>query len=371
MRGLHGILLACRHDTDMKGLTASRTNGSLPFGGRYRAIDFMLSNLVNAGVTDVGVVVEEGYQSLLDHLGSGKDWDLSRREGGLRLLPPYACMQKGAGPAGRPWGTMEALRGVYGYLSAIRRDYVLLAAGDMAVNLDLGAAFRQHLDSGADVTAVCAPPGGGEGENGLFLRPGADGWVHGAADRPEEGLESLDIYILSKELLLALVRRGAARGSYDLAGAILTELGPRGRIRPWVFDGYCAKLRSAAAYFAHSMELLDPAVRRALFDPRRPIRTRDRSTPATYYAPGARCRNSLVADGCIIEGTVENSVLFRGVRVEKDAVVQNAVLMQGTAVGCGGRVKNVVADKHVTVGPGSLLYGHEKYPLVIEKNAVL
>ena len=151
MNDLHGILFAYRSDANLGELTRPRNTCSLPFGGRYRLIDFMLSNCVNAGMTDVGVVVHQSYQSLLDHLGSGKDWDLSRKHGGLRILPPFSYTEAGHGEYR---GSMEALAGVYDYLEDIRQDYVLLAWGDMAINLPVNEVFEHHLNSGADITMV-------------------------------------------------------------------------------------------------------------------------------------------------------------------------------------------------------------------------
>ena len=153
MNDLHGIVFACRSDANLGELTRPRNTCSLPFGGRYRLIDFMLSNYVNAGITDVGVIVHQSYQSLLDHVGSGKDWDLSRKHGGLRILPPFGYAERG----GEYRGNMDALAGVADYLENIRQDYVILAWGDMAVNLPVAEVFQQHLDSGADVTMVCTP----------------------------------------------------------------------------------------------------------------------------------------------------------------------------------------------------------------------
>ena len=150
MNDLHGLLFAYRADANLGELTRPRNTCSLPFGGRYRLIDFMLSNYVNAGISDVGIIVHQNYQSLLDHLGSGKDWDLSRKHGGLRILPPFSYARRGGDP-------MDALAGVSDYLNNIRQDYVILGRGDVALNLPVADVFQQHLDSGADVTVVCTP----------------------------------------------------------------------------------------------------------------------------------------------------------------------------------------------------------------------
>ena len=198
MNDLHGILFAYRSDANLGELTRPRNTCSLAFGGRYRLIDFMLSNYVNAGITDVGVIVHESYQSLLDHLGSGKDWDLSRKHGGLRILPPFSYAEQGHGEYR---GNMEALAGVAGYLKNIRQDYVIMGWGDVAVNLDVEAVYDQHITSGADITVVCTPTLNGAPRFSEYVEVSGDGRVTDLSVHPTsagKALESLEIYIMSK-----------------------------------------------------------------------------------------------------------------------------------------------------------------------------
>ena len=205
MNDLHGILFAYRSDANLGELTRPRNTCSLPFGGRYRLIDFMLSNCVNAGITDVGVVVHKSYQSLLDHLGSGKDWDLSRKHGGLRILPPFSYTEQGQGEYR---GSMEALAGVYDYLEDIRQDYVLLAWGDVAINLPVNEVFEQHLNSGADITIVCTPTLKGAPQFSEYVEVSEEGRITDLSVHPtsaDKALESLEVYILSKRLLMDMV----------------------------------------------------------------------------------------------------------------------------------------------------------------------
>jgi len=371
MNNLHGILFAYRSNPALRELTTTRTISSIPFGGRYRIIDFMLSNLVNAGVTDVGVIMHQNYQSLLDHLGSGKDWDLSRKHGGLKLLPPFAFAQRSHQGAFR--GKMEALDGVYTYLKQIRQEYVMLADGDVAVNLPVRDILRSHIDSGADITAVCTSHPTGAPRQSTYLTAGSDGRVADVSCAPNApvGCESLNVYILSRDLLLSLTEHCAAHNIYSFSSGVLLGMKDTLNIRLWLFDGYAARIQSVDAYFTRSMELLEPEVREALFVPQRPIRTKDRSDPSTYYGPDARSVHSLVADGCVIEGHVENSILFRGVRVGRGAVVKNCVLMQSAVIGNGAEVSYVIADKNVQISPNRTLMGHQSYPLAIAKLSVV
>ncbi len=370
MNKLHGIIFSYLSNPDLRELTQHRNTCSIPYGGRYRVIDFMLSNLVNAGVSDVGLIVHTNYQSLLDHLGSGKDWDLSRKHGGLRILPPFGYANKQEGVYR---GRMDALAGVRSYLQNIRQDYVVLAGGDVAVSLPIAEIFEQHIRTGADITAVCIGCPKGDPKSCDYFTLDSEGRVTDVAVRPAApaGYESLEVYILSKPLLLSLVDHCAAHNIPSFSTGVLQPMVRQLKIHSYVFDGYAARLQSVAGYFARSMELLDPEIRSQLFVPERPVKTKDQSNPSTYYGPGAKAANSLVADGCIIEGEVENSILFRGVRVEKGARVSNCVLMQGTVIQAGAVLKYAIADKNVRVNPGRMLMGHSTYPLAIAKNEVV
>jgi len=342
MNKLHGIIFAYLSNPDLRELTQHRNTCSIPYGGQYRVIDFMLSNMVNAGVSDVGLIVHANYQSLLDHVGSGKDWDLSRKHGGLRILPPFGYSGRREGVYR---GRMDALAGVRSYLQYIRQDYVVLAGGDLAVNLPLNDIFEAHIRNDADITAVCTSRPMGSPKDCDYFTIGAGGRITDVLVHPPiaQGCESLEVYILSKQLLLSLVDHCAAHNIPSFSTGVLQAMAGQLKICPYVFDGYAARLQSVAGYFARSMELLNPEVRTDLFAPGRPVRTKDRSDPSTYYGPGSRAVNSLV--GC--------------------------VLMQGTAVQAGAVLKYAITDKNVRVNPGRMLMGHNTYPLSIAKNEIV
>ena len=333
MRELHGIIFSYEKRNELYELAEKRTAASLPFGGRYRCVDFVLSNLVNAGVQDVGVVLHGRYQSLLDHLGSGKSWDLSRKRGGLKILPPFAYQRAWGEVAFR--GKMEALAGVRSYLQEIRQDYVVLTEGDLVANLPLQEILEEHIRSGADITAVCADDSDPV-ENGAYFELDGEGRVAQVLVQPHQprGKRSLDI-------------------------------------RGWVFHGVAAQMRSVRDYYERSMRLLDRDVRRDLFCPERPIRAKSADKSSAYLSPEAVCRNSLIADGCKIEGTVEDSILFPGVTVESGATVRGCILFKETIVRRDANLRCVIADKRVQVQPGRHLAGHETYPLVIAKGRVV
>ena len=260
MKTLHGIIFAYLSNPDLRELTQNRNTCSIPYGGRYRVIDFMLSNMVNAGMSDVGLIVDANYQSLLDHVGSGKDWDLSRKHGGLRILPPFGYSAGKREGAYR--GRMDALAGVRSYLQNIRQDYVVLAGGDLAVNLPLNDIFEAHMRNDADITAVCTSRPLGSPKNCDYFTIGAGGRITDVSVHPPiaQGCESLEVYVLSKELLLSLVDHCAAHNIPSFSTGVLQGMVGQLKICPYVFDGYAARLQSVAGYFARSMDLLDPAV---------------------------------------------------------------------------------------------------------------
>ena len=372
MKGLHGIIFSYEKEPGLRELVAPRMAASIPFGGRYRVVDFMLSNLQNAGITDVGVVLQGNYQSLLDHLGNGKTWDMSRKYGGLRLLPPFASDRTYASEVFR--GKMEALASVRSYLEEIRQDYVVLVDSDLIINIPIGEVFEAHIASGADITCVCTPDyQNRQTENATFFLLDESGRVTTTLSDPKkpEGYHCLEIYILSKELLLRLVDECDAEDKISFRRDVLSGMCDKLNIRGYVFDGRAAQIRTVKEYYDRSMDLLDRSLHRELFAAIRPVRAKEDDEAPTYIAPDSKCVNSMIADGCVIEGTVENSILFPGVTVEKGAVVKNSILFKNSSIGANASVSHTIADKNVTIHEGVVLTGNENYPLVVAKNSVV
>ena len=369
MNGLHGIIFSYEKRNDLRELGEIRSAASIPFGGRYRAVDFALSNLVNAGVTDVGIVLNGRYQSMLDHLGTGKVWDLSRKRGGLRILPPFNYQ--------KDWGVMpfrgkiEALAGVRTYLDEIRQDYVALMDGDLVVNLPMADIFESHVKSGADVTVVCGNDSFAT-EDGTYFEMNRDGRITEVLYRlhTPRGYRGLEVYILSKKLLCEIVDECSARDQFSWRKELQTRKDSL-NLRSYIWSGFAAQIRSVQEYYDRSMQLLDPAIRAELFTPARPIRAKGADKPSTYVGANGRCVNSLVADGCRIEGTVENSVLFPGVVVEEGAVVRNCVLFKEDIVRRNAQLSYIIADKDVEVLADRTLMGHATYPIVLAKGSIV
>lgn len=366
MNGLHGIILAYEERDGLKELVGPRCSASIPFGGRYRAVDFALSNMVNAGITDVGLVTHSAYQSLLDHVGNGKAWDLSRKRGGLRFLPPFNVDRKNAIPYR---GNVEALAGIRSYLDTIRQDYVFITDGDLVANFPVSEIFEEHLKSGADITVVCG--------NDCFA---IDDGTYFEIDNEKRitevlihlhtprGYRGLDTFIISTELLKEVVDDCAGRGVYSWRQGVLRARKDSLNIRAYLWDGYAAQIRSVQEYYDRDMQLLDPAVRANLFTPDRPILAKAIDRASAYIGPDGRVSNSLMGDGCRIEGTVEDSILFSGVVVEAGAVVKGCILFRDAIIRKDAHVSYVIGDKNVEITAGKQLSGAPDLPYVVPKN---
>lgn len=366
---LHGIIYTLRSEAALKELVAHRNSASLPFGGRYRLIDFVLSGMVNAGVRDVGVIMERDYQSLLDHLSSGKDWDLSRRSGGLRLLPPFGLPEAHSGHFS---GCMEALRSVRSYIEDIQQEDIVLSPGNFVGNVDIGAAAEQHRRTGAAITAVCADADVAY-DHHRFL-PGEDGFSTDLrfSAGGGEGLASTEIYILKKDLLLSFMDYCSDGDRIHFhRDALAHYLAGGGRVGIYVHEGYIRRIRTALDYYEAGMDMLRHEVMDQFFPDDRPIRTKERAEVSTYYGETAQVKNSLVADGCYIEGELESCVIFRGVRIGRGAKLKNCIILQDTVVEPDAELRCAIADKDAVISRGCFLAGNEHLPIIVPKGATV
>ena len=299
MKDFHGIIFAYNTFPELRELVKSRTAASLPFCGRYRLIDFPLSSMRNAGILDVGVIVQRDYQSLLDHIGSGKPWDMSRRDNGLRMLPPFGLPEY---HKGNYTGTMEALNAVSTYIKDIKSKYVVLMLGNLYANIDLTVPMKQHKRSGAEITAICAD----RCVDGSRLRyvTGDDGFVKHMLIKPRDeskGVASLEAYIINRDVLLRLMDYSHEHNLYRFhKDAIDYYLANGGKMGIYVHHGYSAIIHSVDSYYHANMDMLDAANRGDIFPADRPVRTKIREEVSTYYGEHSSSLNCLVADNCII-----------------------------------------------------------------------
>lgn len=361
-----GIVFAGADEECVSELAVARSSASIPFGGRYRLVDFALSNLVNAGVGKVGLITKSNYQSLMDHIGSAKSWDLDRKHGGLHILPPY-----GSAGAGVYKGEVDALHGISHFLDRSQEQYVVICKGNVAINIDISDMLEQHVSSGADITVAYkhgTPPVGMETMTLSFTGDRIDRVM--LYDEPIDNADfSLGIMIIPRMLLRSLVSKAAAENKTSLARDIIMPNLQSLVIKGYEFTGFAGIMDSMQSYVEANMQLLSPTVRADVFNKSRPIYTKVKDSMPTRYGVNSDVKNSLIADGCVIEGTVKNSILFRGVHIGKGAVVENCIIMQGTEIGAGANLKYVTLDKEVAVGNNRELCGAPSYSIYIKKGA--
>lgn len=369
MGNVLGLVFANMHDTTLGDMTKNRTMGSVMFGGRYRLIDFPLSNMVNSGISEVGVITKSNYQSLLDHLGSAREWDLARKKGGLYILPPFGNVESTLYR-----GRIEALYGAMSFIKHSRAKYVILSDCDVVTNIDYKPIVAAHIESGADITAV-AHTGVYSSEDiktSTVFNVDADKNVTSVLINPDISgtcATSLNVFVMSMDFLIETVNDAMARGNVSFERNILQEKCRELKIKIYEYDNYFSKLNSPESYFKSNMALLEPENARKLFVPKRSIYTKVSDNAPVKYDLDSKVSNSLIADGCIIEGEVENSVLFRGVKVGKGAKVKNCILMQGTVVGDNAELNYLITDKNVSICENHILTSSPQYPMYVGKGA--
>lgn len=369
MGNVLGLVFANMHDTTLGDMTKNRTMGSVMFGGRYRLIDFPLSNMVNSGISEVAVITKSNYQSLLDHLGSAREWDLARKKGGLYILPPFGNVESTLYR-----GRIEALYGAMSFIKHSRAKYVILSDCDVVTNIDYKPIVAAHIESGADITAVAHTGvySSDDIKTSTVFNVDADKNVTSVLINPDISgtcTTSLNVFVMSMDFLIETVNDAMARGNVSFERNILQEKCRELKIKIYEYDNYFSKLNSPESYFKSNMALLEPENARKLFVPKRSIYTKVSDNAPVKYDLDSKVSNSLIADGCIIEGEVENSVLFRGVKVGKGAKVKNCILMQGTVVGDNAELNYLITDKNVSICENHILTSSPQYPMYVGKGA--
>ena len=367
-----GILFPNSYDSLVPDLVSERLMASIPFAGRYRMVDFVLSSMVNCGIDNISILVRNNYHSLMDHLGSGREWDLTRKNGGLNIFPPFS--EKSVKVYG---GRVEALASILNFLRDQKEKYVIMTDANIAVNFDFKAMLDAHVASGADVTMAYVEQPIPEsirkpysiGQDLYYTVTLNDKRVKKIyINSIETGVQnySLNIYIMDRELLINEINTAFVRGHVFFERDILAHQLDRLNVQAYKYDGYVAMISDMKSYFDENMKLLDEKNLDALFAGN-PVYTKIRDDNPTRYISGASVKNTMAADGCVIEGEVENSVLFRGVKVGKGAKVKNCVLMQDTVVEENADIEYVISDKNVTVSRGQVMKGTNTFQVFIAK----
>lgn len=366
-----GLVFSNIHNKEFFELTEKRTIASVPIGGRYRLIDFTLSNLVNAGVTQVGVITKNNYQSLMEHIGSGKEWDLARKQGGLVILPPYSICNNDYNTR------LEAIKSVSSFINHSKAEYVIITDCYHLCNIDYKDVLKYHISKKADITCVyriC--------DKGKDIYFPINSFYLDEEDRITKMNQlnnfdgkvcaSANIWILKRELLQSLILEAINTNYHSFNRDLLEKNLNNLRIYGYNFKGYFGNIHNLRTYFDVSKDLLKDKIREELFNtPSRSIYTKVRDSAPTIYKAGSKVSNSLIADGCIIEGEVYNSIIFRGAKIEKGAIIEDCILMQDTIISNNVTLKNVITDKNVQIKFKKELCGTEENPVYINKNGVL
>ena len=360
-------------DGNIGSLTHKRTMGSLPYGGRYRQIDFHLSNMVAAGIRRVGIISRHKYQSLMNHIGSGEEWGLELEEGGLEFLTPFAMSSTDSYR-----GKLDNLNFAMDFLEYGTDDeYVVMADSAIVYNIDLTHVMAAHLASGKDVTVV-TKEGIANGSKKLDLALKVDGndqIVDMAVDyvAPSDYLASMDIFVLSRKFLLQKVRECIARNQFHMDRDLVMGGWQKGEVsvNVYKFQGPALFNETVEEYFRNSLALIDKNLRHDIFGFNHPVYTKVRDRVPTYYGESCEVDNCIVADGCMLDGSVKNSVLFRQVTVCEGAQVENCLVMNDTVIGECAQLKNVILDKDVVVRPGAVLIGTESNPIIVKKGEIV
>ncbi len=360
------ILFADSDETlDLGELSNERTLASVPFGGRYRLVDFILSALVGAQIHDIGIVTRNRYGSLMDHVGWGKDWDLNRKNGGIKFLTPFLKTSDSFVMG----NSIEALNSIMDYIKNSLPEYCILSNSNIVMNIDLEKFMEYHAEKGGDITiAYTSMPIAAKelevkfDENGKLV----DTMFHQYPQEENRDVK-LNFLMMKKDLLISIIEKGITYGWSSIKKDVIAHGFNEYNIYGYKVDGYCAVINSVETFYKKNMDLLCTKIRKELFMGKTPILTRIKDSVPTIYGENCEIKNSLIADGCTIDGTVENCIIFRDVKIAKGAVVRNSIIMQGTVIEKEAMLSCIITDKDVKIGSGKVLGGTETMPFIINK----
>ena len=376
MKDTMGIILAENPEIRLNELTDIRSVAALPFAGRYRLIDFILSNMVNSGIINVGVTTLFNYSSLMDHVGNGNAWDLNRKTYGLFFLPPYirgGDMGLGIGPNG---GNVDLLYSVMTHLRRSRQSYVLISGGNLVFNTTFEELLNFHKETEADLTVVYHRLANNPEQlsRTTVYEINDDGRVTGIEHNPKSPktcYSGMGIYIVERTRLIAMIEEAHAKGNHDFIRDVLLGNLKNLNIYAYEYKGFVGRVDSIKSYYDNNMLMLNDDIRRQLFGGENLIYTKVKDQVPTRYGANSAVSDSLIADGCHIDGQVENSIIFRGVNIGKGTVVRNSIIMQNTVINENCDLENVVIDKECTLRPNKRLIGQPNYPVILPKRTMI
>lgn len=360
-----GVIFSNSCDSTLPELTAHRTTASVPIGGKYRMIDFVLSNMTNSNINNVGIIAKSGFMSLMDHIGSGKAWDLSKKHSGVTILPPYAGVSFANEVA-----TLYQLRG---YMEDATEEYVLISQSNIIANIDYTELFYLHSVNNADITLLYKNMPVPEKLTPTTIQTDVVGRVGKVLIQPNvKGSCNLYLgsFLIKKKLFLDLLTQAMSENEMDL-NRLIQKWTDEYKVFAYECPGYCAVISSTIEYYKFNMELMNCHTRKELFRTDRPIFTKVRDDAPCKYGLTSSVKNSLVSQGCFIEGEVENCVISKGVHIGKGTKVSNSIIMQDTEIGENCNLSYVIIDKDVKIKDGKSLMGTDSYPINIAKLSVI
>lgn len=361
-----GVIFSSINDDHVSELTRVRSKGSIPFGGRYRLVDFTLSNMVNSGITTVGLLTKNNYQSLMDHLGSGKEWDLARKEGGLILLPPYSDESEVLYR-----NRLEALKGATAFLKKAKEDFVVIADSDSVYKLDYSKVIEEHIAHNADITLVYHEHESGAEKSYMMFNCDEDDRIRSVDVNITSGgvrKHYVNVLVARTTYLLSILQTALARGLTSFSKDLIIPAVNDGRIYGYKLNGYYSNIDSLESYYRANMDLLDKQIRNEIFGDR-DVYTKVNDAPPAKITESACVVNSLIHDGCLVEGTVENCILFRNVHVGKGTHLKNCIIMSENDIGEDCNLSYVVSDKDSSIRRGVTLAGCEQKPYFVNKGS--
>lgn len=364
-----GIVLAGGNNKAMRELSQKRAIAAMPIAGSYRCIDFALSNMSNSHIQKVAVITQYNARSLNEHLSSSKWWDFGRKQGGLFVFNPTIT------PENSVWyrGTADALYQNIDFLRNSHEPYVVIASGDGVYKLDFSKVLEQHIEKKADVTVVVKdiPEGEDMGRFGV-IKTNDDGRIVEFEEKPIETTErtvSTGIYIVRRRQLIELLEKAASEDRYDFVKDILIRYKNVKRLYAYKLESYWNNISTAEAYYQTNMDFLKRDTREFFFNQYPDIYSKVDDLPPAKYNPGAEVKNSLIASGCIINGKVENSVIFKKVYVGNNCVIKNSVILNDVYIGDNTVIENCIVESRDTLKSNEQYIGTpDNVRIVVEKN---
>lgn len=364
-----GIVLAGGNSKRMQELSNKRAIAAMPIAGSYRSIDFALSNMTNSHVQNVAVFTQYNSRSLNEHLSSSKWWDFGRKQGGLFVFTPTITAQS------NDWyrGTADALFQNMTFLKNSHEPYVVIAAGDGIYKLDYGKVLEYHIEKKADITVVCKNiPAEEDVTRFGMVKVNDDGRITEFEEKPmvaTSNTVSCGIYIIRRRQLIELIERCAAEDRYDFVKDILVRYKNLKRIYAYKMDTYWSNIASVESYYKTNMDFLKPEVRDYFFKQYPEVYSKIGDLPPAKYNPGAEVKNSLISSGSIINGTVENSVLFKQAYIGNNCVIKNSIILNDVYIGDNTVIENCIVESRDTIRANTTYIGTpDNIKIVVEKN---